>query len=71
MEIPKGKKIILIKEGSKTQIEIKRHRESYMDNILIINSIGNKKYEDVWIIEKDLPGWLNSLAKDGYNQIKE
>ncbi len=42
-----------------------------MDNILIINSIGNKKYEDVWIIEKDLPGWLNSLAKDGYNQIKE
>ena len=71
MEIPKGKKIILIKEGSKTQIEIKRHRESYMDNILIINSIGNKKYEDAWIIEKDLPGWLNSLAKDGYNQIKE
>lgn len=71
MEIPKGKKIILAKEGSKTTIEIKRHRESYMDNILIINSIGNKKYEDVWIIEKDLPGWLNSLAKDGYNQIKE
>lgn len=71
MEIPKGKKIILTKEGSKTTIEIKRHRESYMDNILIINSIGNKKYEDVWIIEKDLPALLNSLAKDGYNQIKE
>lgn len=71
MDIGKKGKLILIKEGSKTQIEIKRHRESHMDNILIINSIGNKKYEDVWIIEKDLPGWLNSLAKDGYNQIKE
>lgn len=71
MVIPKGKKLILTKEGSKTQIEIKRHRESYMDNILIINSIGNKKYEDVWIVEKDLPVWLNSLSKEGYNQIKE
>lgn len=71
MSIGKKGKLILEKKGTKNTIEIKRHRESYMDNILIINSIGSKKYEDVWIIEKDLPGWLNSLAKDGYNQIKE
>ena len=41
-----------------------------MDNILIINSFGSKKYEDIWIIEKDLTGWITSLKKDGYEIIK-
>jgi hypothetical protein len=42
-----------------------------MDNILIINSFGSKRYEDVWIIEKDLPSWLYSIGKEGFTKIKK
>ncbi len=50
MKIDKGYKLVLEREKGKTYLEITRHKVSYMDNILIINSIGSKKYEDVWII---------------------
>jgi hypothetical protein len=41
-----------------------------MDNILIINSIGSTKYEDTWIIEKDLEGWISSFKSEGFTEIK-
>lgn len=69
IEIPKGKKIIIFKEKGRVKIEIKRHKDPIMDNILIVNSIGSKTYEDNWIIEKDLPTWIQSFKAKGLNQI--
>ena len=54
MKIEKGYKLCLSKEKGKTKIEITRHKNPVMDNFLIINSIGSTRYEDTWIIEKDL-----------------
>lgn len=70
MLINKGYKLVLSKEKGKTHLEITRHKVSYMDNILIINSIGSKKYEDTWIIENDLETWIESLKKEGFTIIK-
>ncbi len=70
MTIEKGYKIVISKETGKSYIEITRHKTSYMDNILIINSIGSTKYEDTWIIEKDLEVWISSIKRDGYEIIK-
>jgi hypothetical protein len=69
IEIPVGKKIILSKEKGRVKIEIKRHKDPIMDNILVINSIGNRSYEDNWIIEKDLDNWINNFKTKGLNQI--
>lgn len=62
--------MVLYKDKSKSSIEISRHKTSYMDNILILNSIGSTRYEDTWIIEKDLEGWISSLEKEGFKNIK-
>ena len=70
MTIEKGYKIVISKEKGKSYIEITRHKTSYMDNILIINSIGSTKYDDTWIIEKDLEVWISSIQRDGYEIIK-
>jgi len=70
MTIEKGYKIVISKEKGKSYIEITRHKTSYMDNILIINSIGSTKYDDTWIIEKDLEVWISSIKRDGYEIIK-
>ncbi len=70
MNIEKGFKMLISKENGKTSVEIKRHKEDYMDNILIINSKGSKRYEDVWIIEKDLDSWLFQIKKEGFTIIK-
>lgn len=70
MNIEKGYKMVLSKDKSKSCIEISRHKTSYMDNILILNSIGSTRYEDTWIIEKDLEGWISSLEKEGFKNIK-
>ena len=70
MNIEKGHKLIISKEKSKIILEIKRHKVSYMQNILIINTIGSTRYQDVWIIEKDLDAWISSLKKEGFTQIK-
>lgn len=69
MEIEKGYKICLSKEKRRSSIEITRHKSPIMDNILIINSIGSTRYEDTWIIEKDLDGWLSSLKNEGFTEI--
>jgi len=70
MNLEKGFKMLITKEKGRSSIEIKKHKESHMDNILIVNSIGSKKYEDVWIIEKDLESWISALKKDGFETIK-
>lgn len=62
--------MVLYKDKSKSSIEISRHKTSYMDNILILNSIGSTRYQDTWIIEKDLEGWISSLEKEGFKNIK-
>ncbi len=70
MEIPQGKKLILSKEKGRVKIEIKRHKDPIMDNILEINSIRNRTYEDNWIIKKDLQNWNNGFTKNkGLDQI--
>lgn len=70
MNIEKGYKVVLSKENGKSHVEITRHKVSYMDNILIINSIGNSRYQDVWIIEKDLETWIYSIKREGLENIK-
>ena len=70
MTIEKGYKLVISKENGKSHVEITRHKQSYMDNILIINSVGSKRYEDVWIIEKDLDAWLSSINREGFTKIK-
>ena len=70
MSIEKGYKMVISKEKGNAYVEITRHKLSHMDNILILNSIGSKKYEDVWIIEKDLSAWISSIKKEGYETIK-
>ena len=69
MKIEKGYKLCLSKEKGRTKIEITRHKSPIMDNILIVNSIGSTRYEDTWIIEKDLKGWLSSLKNEGFTEI--
>jgi hypothetical protein len=70
MNIEKGYKIVLSKEKGKSHIEITRHKVSYMDNILIVNSIGSTRYQDTWIIENDLETWISSIKKEGFINIK-
>jgi hypothetical protein len=70
MKIPEGFKMVLSKNKGNTQIEITRHKDPIMDNMLIVNIIGSKAYTDSWIIEKNLPTWLSYLQKEGYTEIK-
>jgi hypothetical protein len=70
MDISKGFKLVLNKSKGKSSIEISRHDSPAMDNILIVNSIGSTRYEDTWIIEKDLPSWITSLKNEGFTEIK-
>lgn len=70
MNIEKGYKLVLSKENGKSRIEITKHKVSYMDNILIVNSIGSTRYQDTWIIEKDLDTWISYINKEGFTNIK-
>lgn len=70
MNIKKGEKMILSKPSSKSRIEITRHKDPVLDHILLVNSIGSKKFDNSWIIQKDLPSWVGYLQKDGYTEIK-
>lgn len=70
MNIEKGYKLVLSKEKGKSSVEITRHKVSYMNNILIVNSIGSTRYESTWIIEKDLEAWISSIRKEGFVNIK-
>lgn len=71
MILERGYKLVLSKEKGKSSIEITKHKVSYMDNILIINSKGSTKYQDVWIIEKDLDTWIKGFEKEGFTIIKK
>ena len=70
MSIEKGYKMVFSKEKGKALVEITRHKASHMDNILIVNSTGSTRYEDTWIIEKDLEAWISSIKKEGFINIK-
>jgi hypothetical protein len=70
MDISKGFKLVLNKSKGKSSIEISRHNDPVMDNILIVNSIGSTRYDNTWIIEKDLPTWLTSIKNEGFTEIK-
>ena len=70
MNIEKGKKIIASKPNSKSRIEIKRHKDPIMDNILVLNSIGSMRYSNNWIMEKDLSTWIGNFEKRGLKEIK-
>ena len=71
MNIGKGAKMILAKPNNKSKIEISRHKDPIMDNILLINSLsGSKTYKNTWITEKDLPSWLEYLKNNGYTDTK-
>jgi hypothetical protein len=70
MNLEDGFKIVISREKGKSYIEITRHKDSYMRNILIINSFGSKRYEGTWIIEKDLDVWISALAREGFTKIK-
>ena len=69
MSVERGFKIVLYNENGKARVEIKKHKDEYMENILIVQSIGSKKYEDVWIIQKDLENWITSIKKEGFTII--
>lgn len=70
MIIEKGYKLVISKNTGKAYVEISIHKGEHMDNILIINSIGSKRFEDIWIIRKDLDVWLTSIKKEGFTEIK-
>jgi len=70
MDIPKGKKLLIFNDGGKPKIEIKRHKDPIMDNILVLNSIGNMRYRNNWIMEKDLSTWIGNFEKRGLKEIK-
>jgi hypothetical protein len=68
--IERGKKVILSTPNGRSSVEVKFHMDPILDNIVIINSTKNKKYENVWIISKDLESWISKLLKEGYTEIK-
>ncbi len=70
MEILEGYKMVFTKPGGRSRVEISRHEDPIMDNMLVVNRIYNKKKERSWIIEKDLPGWISYLQNEGYTEIK-
>ena len=70
LEIEIGFKAIFNRESGRSTVEISRHKDPILSHILIVNSIGSKRYDNSWIIEKDLPVWVSYLESDGYNQIK-
>lgn len=69
MEIKKGQKLLAKKTSGTSYVEITRHPDPIMDNILVVNRIGRNK-EHSWIIEKDIETWLNHLRSEGYSEIK-
>jgi len=70
MNLEEGLKMVISKEKGNNYVEITRHKGPYMSNILIINSYGSKRYEETWIIAKDLDVWISALAREGFTKIK-
>ena len=70
MNLEYGEKIIAEKPSGNIRVEIVRHPDPIMDNILIVNRIGRKK-EYSWIIEKDLDTWIKHLKSEGFTNKKK
>jgi hypothetical protein len=70
MNIEKGTKILLSKPSGRSNIEISRHKDPILDHILLVDSIGSNKFNNSWIVQKDLQVWINHLKNDGYTEIK-
>jgi hypothetical protein len=69
VKIEKGKKLVAKRPSGKSTVEITRHKDPIMDNILVVNRISKEK-DSSWIIEKDLETWISYLKTEGFTQIK-
>lgn len=69
MKIDYGQKLIAKKPTGKSIVEITRHEDPIMDNILVVKR-KSKNEGNSWIIEKDLDTWINHLKREGYTDIK-
>jgi hypothetical protein len=70
--LKKGEILTLKKKGGYIYLEFKRRNEKHLDDIIELEykSTGSKKKDpSVWIIEKDLDGWLSSLKNEGFTEI--
>ena len=68
--IVKGQKIICSTLNGKSSVELKFHTDPVLNNIITVNSLKSKKYQDTWIIEQDIETWLSKLRQEGYTEIK-
>lgn len=68
--IVKGQKIICSTPNGKSAVELKFHQDPILNNIITVNSLKSKKYQDTWIIEQDIESWLSKLRQEGYTEIK-
>lgn len=68
--IKKGQKIICTSPNGRTSVELKIHTNPILDNIITVNSLKSKKYQDVWIIKKDIEVWISKMANEGCTEIK-
>jgi hypothetical protein len=70
-----GETVTMSKPGGFTVIEIKRHPDKILDNIVEVWQYDNRKNnsksrgESSWIILKDLPSHLRYYKSLGFNQI--
>jgi hypothetical protein len=70
MKLKKDEKILLNKENSRAKVEIVRHKDPIMNNILVVKWINGKNKSESLMVEKDLSNWLNYLGKEGYKIVK-
>lgn len=71
MKLESGQKIILSKKEGKSKIQISRHEDPILDNIMVVNSLsGGKAFTNTWITEQDLPDWIEYLKNTGYTETK-
>jgi hypothetical protein len=67
-----GNKIILRKKLGNKIVEFSRHTDKILDNIVELWNYDSKKKnkgKPVWLILKDLPGFLNSYINSGNYEI--
>ena len=67
-----GDKIILRKKSGNKVVEFSRHNDRILDNIVELWDYDSKKKnkgKSVWLILKDLPGFLNSYINSGNYEI--
>jgi hypothetical protein len=70
MNIEKETKILLSKDKERSNVEIFINKDPILDHILLVNSIVSNKFNNSWIVQKDLRVWINHLKNDSYPEIK-